>query len=236
MTDRPDWLSLRNLADAKENDGEADAEETIASDGTQETEAEKTITSRRAQESAPGEGITGDAGRGNDVEETIANDGARREDFTEVITGDGAQENDPAPAASFDAGEISAVTPGGSASDGHMLDAPNVTPTDPPIFNEPNLCTDECNDDDLDPESAAKGGVYQGDGRIADSGLLVLEGGIRIGQAPARGSPLETPFDAEIHLAIAPHGKAQNGAALRRQLNGPIGNPTLWWGARFPAP
>lgn len=104
------------------------------------------------------------------------------------------------------------------------------------IFNHPELCTDACNDDDLDPNAAAKGGVYQGDGRIADQEQLVLQGGIRVGQEPARGSALENPLGAEIHIAIAPHGKALGGRELGRQLNGPIGNPTLWWGAAFPAP
>lgn len=104
------------------------------------------------------------------------------------------------------------------------------------IFNHPELCTDACNDDDLDPDAPAKGGVYQGDGRIADQEQLVLEGGVRVGQEPARGSALENPHGAVVHIAIAPHGKALEGQELRRQLNGPIGNPTLWWGAAFPAP
>lgn len=104
------------------------------------------------------------------------------------------------------------------------------------IFNHPDLCTDVCNDDDLDPNAAAKGGAYQGDGRIADGHRLILEGGVRVGQEPMRGSPLESPLDAEVHLAIAPHGKALEGALLQRQLNGPIGNPAFWWPAAFPPP
>lgn len=104
------------------------------------------------------------------------------------------------------------------------------------IFNHPELCTDACNEDDLDPNAAAKGGVYQGDGRIADQDQLILEGGIRLGQEPARGSALENPLGAEIHIAIAPHGKALAGPDLARQLNGPIGNTTLWWAAAFPPP
>lgn len=103
------------------------------------------------------------------------------------------------------------------------------------IFNHPELCTDACNLDDLDPDADAKGGVYQGDGRIADSDQLVLEGGVRVGQEPMTGAPLENPLDADVHLAIAPHGMALEGRELWRQLNGPIGNPTLWWPAAFPA-
>lgn len=104
------------------------------------------------------------------------------------------------------------------------------------IFNHPDLCTDVCNDDDLEPDAAAKGGVYQGDGRLADTDRLVLEGGVRVGQEPYRGSTLENPLGAEIHIAIAPHGKAFEGELLQRQLNGPIGSPALWWPAAFPAP
>lgn len=103
------------------------------------------------------------------------------------------------------------------------------------VFNRPDRCTDACNDDDLAPDADAEGGVYQGDGRIADGDRLVLGGGVRVGQEPLRGSPLVNPLGAEVHLAIAPHGKALEGRDLRRQLNGPIGNPMLWWGAPFPA-
>lgn len=104
------------------------------------------------------------------------------------------------------------------------------------VFNYPDRCTDACNADDLEPESAAKGGVYQGDGRIADTDQMVLEGAVRVGQEPVRGTALENPLGAVVHVAIAPHGKALDGEELRRQLNGPIGNVGLWWGAEFPAP
>jgi hypothetical protein len=102
------------------------------------------------------------------------------------------------------------------------------------VFNHPDLCTDEsCDLDDLSPDAAAKGGVFQADGRIADGDELELTGSVRIGQVPSTGSPLEASLDAEVHVAIAPHGRALTGADLERQLNGPIGNPTLWWAATF---
>jgi hypothetical protein len=102
------------------------------------------------------------------------------------------------------------------------------------VFNHPDLCTDDsCDLDDLAPDAAAKGGVFQADGRIADGDELELTGSVRIGQGPSTGSVLEDPLDAEVHLAIAPHGRALSGADLERQLNGPIGNPTLWWAATF---
>ncbi|GMR03164.1 MAG: hypothetical protein BMS9Abin20_1535 [Acidimicrobiia bacterium] len=102
------------------------------------------------------------------------------------------------------------------------------------IFNYPELCTDDsCDLDDLAEGAAAKGGVYQADGRIAEEAEVEFVGSIRLGQPPRTGSALENPLEAEVHLAIAPHGKALSGADGWRQLNGPLGNPTLWWAATF---
>ena len=102
------------------------------------------------------------------------------------------------------------------------------------VFNYPDLCTDDaCDVDDLDVDAPAKGGVYQTDGRIANGDELELGGSIRLGQMPSTGSSLENPMGAEIHVAIAPHGRALSGADLQRQLNGPLGNPAVWWAATF---
>ncbi len=102
------------------------------------------------------------------------------------------------------------------------------------IFNYPELCTDDsCDLDDLSDGAAAKGGVYQADARIAAEADMEFIGSIRLGQPPRTGSALENPLEAEVHLAIAPHGKALGGTDGWRQLNGPLGNPTLWWAATF---
>jgi hypothetical protein len=102
------------------------------------------------------------------------------------------------------------------------------------VFNHPELCTDKsCDADDLAEDAPAKGGVYQADGRVADGEDLEFSGAVRLGQQPATGSVLENPLGAEVHLAIAPHGKMLGGSDGWRQLNGPIGNPTLWWAATF---
>ena len=104
-------------------------------------------------------------------------------------------------------------------------------------FNVPDRCTDSnCNVDDIGLEAPAKGGVYQGDGRIAEGDELIFEGRVRLGQEPITGAPLEDPTGALIHLLIAPHGKALPGSDGWRQLNGPIGNLSLWWLAEFPGP
>jgi hypothetical protein len=102
------------------------------------------------------------------------------------------------------------------------------------VFNFPDECTDKtCDLDDLSEDAPAKGGVFQADGRVADSEELELAGSVRLGQVPSTGSALENPFGAEIHLAIAPHGMFLGGTDGWRQLNGPVGNPTLWWAASF---
>jgi hypothetical protein len=102
------------------------------------------------------------------------------------------------------------------------------------VFNYPDECTDaSCGADDFHPDAAAKGGVYQADGRVAKGDVMELVGSVRIGQLPFTGSPLENTLGAEVHLAIAPHGKALPAPDNWRQLNGPLGNPTLWWAATF---
>jgi len=102
------------------------------------------------------------------------------------------------------------------------------------VFNQPELCTDgSCDADDVDEDAAARGGVYQTDGRIAELEELVLSGTIRLGQPPLRGTAVENPEGAEVHTIIVPHGRALDGTDLIRQLNGPVGNPTLWWAATF---
>jgi hypothetical protein len=101
-------------------------------------------------------------------------------------------------------------------------------------FNNPDLCTDgACDADDLLPDAAAEGGVYQADGRVADESEIEFAGGVRLGQEPFTGATLDNPLGAEIHVFMAPHGKALTGPDLWRQLNGPVGNPALWWAAVF---
>lgn len=120
---------------------------------------------------------------------------------------------------------------------------PEVVPMEPEVFtmwivviNRPELCTDECDADDLEPGAAAEGGLYLGDGRIVDSDQIVMRGDVTTGQEPLRGAALEFPHGAEVHVALAPHGMAHTGADLARQLTGPVGNPSLWWGAGFVVP
>ena len=102
-------------------------------------------------------------------------------------------------------------------------------------FNDPGSCTDaQCDSDDIGVDTAARGGVYQVDGRIAGDDTIQLTGNVRLGQTQLDGAPLDDPLGSEVHVAIAPHGRALSGSDRVIQLNTPVGNPALWWGARFP--
>jgi hypothetical protein len=104
------------------------------------------------------------------------------------------------------------------------------------VFNDPAACTnDSCDADDFAADAAARGGIYQLDGRIADDTTMSFVGSIRVGEQPETGSPLDNPTGADVHLAIAPHGRTLPGTDGWSQLNGPVGNPTLWWTAEFPS-
>ncbi len=113
-------------------------------------------------------------------------------------------------------------------------DAPEVFTVWVFVFNSPAACTDQtCDVDDLGVDTEARGGSYQLDGLVADHDTLAFTGRIRPGQPAMNGATLDAPESAEVHVAIAPHGRWLAGADGWRQLNGPIGNPTLWWAASF---
>lgn len=101
-------------------------------------------------------------------------------------------------------------------------------------FDFPELCTDGvCDGDDVGDGTAARGSVYQVDGDIAYRHKLRLGGKVRLGQPAANGLGLANPLTAEVHVAMAPHAAALDGADLVRQLNSPVGGPPLWWAAIF---
>lgn len=104
------------------------------------------------------------------------------------------------------------------------------------VFNYPENCTDgRCDADDVG-DTPARGGVFQLDAAISAGGTMPMKGGIRLGQVAGNGIALENPLGAEIHAALAPHGKALEGQDLFDQMNVAVGNPSLWWAATFSAP
>lgn len=100
-------------------------------------------------------------------------------------------------------------------------------------FDHPELCSDGvCDGNDLG-DTPARGNVYQLDGEIATGWRLKMSGKVRLGQTPANGLGLSNPEGAEVHVAMAPHGAARDGADLIRQLNSAVGGPPQWFAAVF---
>ena len=105
------------------------------------------------------------------------------------------------------------------------------------VFNYPENCTDDfCDGDDLGLDASARGAVFQIDGRIGDADTLGFEGRVRLGELGDNGVNLENPAGAEVHLAVAPHGRLLTGSDAWRQFNGPIGSIPHWWAATFDLP
>jgi hypothetical protein len=104
------------------------------------------------------------------------------------------------------------------------------------VFDHPELCSDAVCDGNDVGDTAARGSVYQLDGEIAYGHRLKMGGKVRIGQAAANGLGLSNPLGAEVHVAMAPHGTALDGAELVHQLNSGVGGPPLWFAAAFLAP
>lgn len=102
---------------------------------------------------------------------------------------------------------------------------PNACVPPPPGAPAPNDFTE------------GEGGVYNFAGHAASgTGLMHFVGHVSVGAAQFGGPfPLQAPFDAEIHIAIAPHGVLLPGL-LPAQFNFPIGSPPFWWVALILAP
>lgn len=100
------------------------------------------------------------------------------------------------------------------------------------VFNHPELCNGPCDSDDLG-DTPAQGGAFLADATIAVDDTIEMVGKIRTRDVPFAGVRLQEPFTAEVHVAMAPHGRAACGDDLLNQLSGPIGNPSLWWVALF---
>ena len=112
------------------------------------------------------------------------------------------------------------------------------------IFNEPENCAvaHQC----VPPPPGApapndftegKGGAYNFAGHaVSGGGDLNLVGRISVGDVQFGGPfALENPTDAEIHLAVAPHGVLLP-ELVPDQLRTPIGSPPFWWLTQFSSP
>jgi hypothetical protein len=114
------------------------------------------------------------------------------------------------------------------------------------VFNNPEGCAGgpgNCGGADVTPANPGGLGIYNFAGHATGAGgNLVLTGQIAVGQ-PAGGPPFLPAVDlynvqgAEVHVAIAPHGKL-DAAQLPGQMQTPAGNPACacWWLALFDPP
>lgn len=111
------------------------------------------------------------------------------------------------------------------------------------IFYNPEECAaDICGPGDLMNNPAVIAGAHNGGGHVVGGPNLNLAGFVnkdsftfggpnaeRLGQALSMGYDLA---DAEIHLAVAPHG-ALDPALLPGSISTPVGTPAFWWIAIF---
>jgi len=103
------------------------------------------------------------------------------------------------------------------------------------VFNYPDSCAipGQCGPADIaNPDVATA--IFNVAGHFVAGSVLQLNGNITFQTEQFDKSPLLEPQTAEVHLAIAPHGALQTGA-LPNQIKTPIGNPSFWWPALFPA-
>ena len=99
------------------------------------------------------------------------------------------------------------------------------------IFNDPGACDGPCDGGDLS-NAAARGGAYNFAGHPVGGSTLNFAGHVSVGSEPFAGFPLDDPDNAEVHLAVAPHGHLQPDL-LPTQITTPIGMPMHWWIALF---
>ncbi|MGH3066830.1 MAG: hypothetical protein ACRDOF_11095 [Gaiellaceae bacterium] len=96
------------------------------------------------------------------------------------------------------------------------------------VFNRPDLCSVPCDGNDIGTATPAQGGVYNAAGHVAGGPNLSLEGHVSADSTSFSGSMLLEPRTADVHLAVAPHGKLIP-ELLPDQITKPIGNPDFWW-------
>jgi hypothetical protein len=99
------------------------------------------------------------------------------------------------------------------------------------VFNYPALCSAPCDSNDLG-DTPARGGAFNAAGHVVGGPHLALDGHVSMNSTPFRGSMLLEPRTAEVHLAVAPHGKL-DPQLLPDQITKPIGTPPFWWIAVF---
>ena len=108
------------------------------------------------------------------------------------------------------------------------------------VFNHPELCRDphvcrlvDVFGDETTPEPPARGGIFQVDGVIATGNILEMSGVVTLESPAVQGVPLTNPLCSQVHIGMAPHGKALESDELEFQLSNTIGGPEWFWAAEF---
>jgi hypothetical protein len=114
------------------------------------------------------------------------------------------------------------------------------------IFFNPEACVGDCDEPDLANNPDVVAGAFNAGGHLAAGPILTVTGHVNHRSmvfAPptatetveSLGEALDMGFDladAEIHLAVAPHG-GLDPELLPAQISTPAGPPSLWWIALF---
>lgn len=88
----------------------------------------------------------------------------------------------------------------------------------------------------FNPPDAEWTGVYAVTGHVVGGSTLTLSGHASRNSEPFLGQALKNPQEAEVHLAVAPHG-GLDPDLLPEALNTPTGpGPNIWWLALFDPP
>ncbi len=110
------------------------------------------------------------------------------------------------------------------------------------VFFNPEACEGDCDGGDLQNNLDVVAGAFNGGGHLVAGPDLTISGRVTSQSAVFGGPNAETLgealsggfdlADAEIHLAVAPHG-ALDPALLPQQITTPAGDPSFWWLALF---
>lgn len=114
------------------------------------------------------------------------------------------------------------------------------------VFYNPDACDGPCDEPDIAHKDDVVAGAYNAGGHFVAGPNLSITGHVnqhsKVFPPPGATSELETLGealdmgfdidDAEVHLAIAPHG-ALDSDLLPQQISTPAGPPSLWWLAFF---
>ena len=83
-----------------------------------------------------------------------------------------------------------------------------------------------------DHEAGDWTGAFLGGGHVVSGPRLTLSGRVTKNTEPFAGDQLENPRDADVHFAVAPHGKVDPDE-LPDQIKTSPGCPGCWWYALF---